>query len=39
MMSKKKPTGHEKRMVWFDSKLIKWLTPSFEQHGEKNNNN
>ena len=33
MISKKKPTGHEKR--WFDSKLIKWLTPSLEQLGEE----
>ena len=23
------------RMVWFDSKLIKWLTPSLKQNGEK----
>ena len=22
-------------MVWLDSKLIKWLTPSLEQNGEK----
>ena len=24
-------------MVWFDLKLVEWLTPSLEQHGEKKN--
>ena len=22
-------------MIWFDSKLIKWVTPSLAGHGEK----
>ena len=25
-------------MVWFDSELIKWLTPSLERHGEREKN-
>ena len=27
--------GYEKKMVRFDSKSIKWLTPSLERHGVK----
>ena len=33
--TQEKAYGAWERMVWFDSKLIKWLMPSSERHGEK----